>query len=102
MSSNVPDNLARRNLVQTLFFLVFRLAAVINGIALFIIIFFMVKNGWTAISGDFLPQPPMDSMTKGGILPPAGPRRRLHRGLLYWQSGSSSSVTQLPALRVLT
>lgn len=59
----------RRNLVQTLFFLVFRGAAVINGIALFIIVFFMVKNGWRAISWEFLTQPPIDSMTKGGILP---------------------------------
>ncbi len=69
MSTKVPKNLVRRNLVQTLFFLVFRGAAVINGIALFIIVFFMVKNGWRAISWEFLTQPPIDSMTKGGILP---------------------------------
>jgi len=69
MPTKLPDNLVRRNLVQTLFFLVFRGAAVINGIALFIIVFFMVKNGWRAISWEFLTQPPMDSMTKGGILP---------------------------------
>ncbi len=69
MPTTLPDNRVRRNLVQTLFFLVFRGAAVINGIALFIIVFFMVKNGWRAISWEFLTQPPMDSMTKGGILP---------------------------------
>ena len=69
MSANTPDNLARRNLVQTLFFLGFRGAAVVNGAALFIIVFFMVKNGWRAITWDFLTLPPMDSMTKGGILP---------------------------------
>ncbi|NNL41446.1 MAG: phosphate ABC transporter permease PstA, partial [Desulfobacterales bacterium] len=38
-------------------------------IALFIIIYFMLTNGWRAITWTFLTQPPMDSMTKGGILP---------------------------------
>ena len=69
MPSSTPDNLARRNLIQTLFFLAFRVAAIINGVALFIIVFFMVKNGWRAISWEFLTRPPIDSMTGGGILP---------------------------------
>ena len=47
----------------------FRLAAFVNGLALFIIVYFMVKNGLRAITWEFLTQPPMDSMTKGGILP---------------------------------
>lgn len=59
----------RRRLVQNIFFGLFRGAAAINGIALLVIIYFMVANGWRAISWDFLTQPPMDSMTKGGILP---------------------------------
>jgi phosphate transport system permease protein len=29
----------------------------------------MVANGWRAITWEFLTQPPMASMTKGGILP---------------------------------
>ncbi len=69
MSLKKPDNLARRNLFQSLCFSFFRAAAVINGVALFIIVFFMVKNGWRAISWEFLTQPPIDSMTRGGILP---------------------------------
>ncbi|MGD9209938.1 MAG: phosphate ABC transporter permease PstA, partial [Desulfobacteraceae bacterium] len=38
-------------------------------IALIVIVYFMVANGWKAITWTFLSQPPMDSMTKGGILP---------------------------------
>ncbi|MBI9085024.1 MAG: phosphate ABC transporter permease PstA [Desulfobacterales bacterium] len=60
---------ARRNRIQGILFLLFRAAALVNGIALFIIIFFMVKNGWRAITWEFLSQPPVDSMTRGGILP---------------------------------
>jgi phosphate transport system permease protein len=59
----------RRKLKQNLFFTLFRLAAAVNGIALLVIIYFMVANGWRAISWEFLTQPPMESMTKGGILP---------------------------------
>ena len=59
----------RRRLKQKIVFSMFRGAAAINGIALFIIVFFMVKNGWRAINWTFLTQPPIDSMTKGGILP---------------------------------
>ncbi|MDY6792781.1 MAG: phosphate ABC transporter permease PstA [Thermodesulfobacteriota bacterium] len=59
----------RRKIFQSVAFSAFRIAAVINGIALFIIVFFMVKNGWKAITWTFLTQPPIDSMTKGGILP---------------------------------
>jgi len=59
----------RRKVFQTLTFSLFRVAAVINGIALFIIVYFMVARGWKAITWTFLTQPPTDSMTKGGILP---------------------------------
>ncbi|NNK84489.1 MAG: phosphate ABC transporter permease PstA [Desulfobacterales bacterium] len=59
----------RRRIFQSFAFSAFRIAAVINGIALFIIIYFMLTNGWRAITWTFLTQPPMDSMTKGGILP---------------------------------
>jgi phosphate transport system permease protein len=58
-----------RKVAQNIMFYLFRIAAALNGVALFIIVFFLVKNGWRAITWTFLTQPPMDSMTKGGILP---------------------------------
>jgi phosphate transport system permease protein len=60
---------SRRKVVQTVVFTFFRAAAVINGIALLIIVSFLVANGYRAINWTFLTQPPMDSMTRGGILP---------------------------------
>lgn len=60
---------SRRKWTQSVLFFFFRLAAGVNGLALFIVIFFIVKNGWRAINWTFLTQPPVDSMTKGGILP---------------------------------
>ena len=61
--------LRRRMNVQRVMFLLFRLAAAVNGAALLIVVFFLVSRGWRAINWTFLTQPPMDSMTKGGILP---------------------------------
>jgi phosphate transport system permease protein len=63
------SSLRRRKLVQTAFFGLFRLSAAINGIALFVVVYFLVARGWRAINWTFLTQPPMESMTKGGILP---------------------------------
>ena len=59
----------RRKVYQTLMFSLFRLSAALNGIALLIVIVFLVSKGWRAINWTFLTQPPMDSMTKGGIFP---------------------------------
>jgi phosphate transport system permease protein len=59
----------KRKVTQSILFVFFRIAAAINAIALLIIIFFMVKNGWEAINWTFLTQAPRDSMTQGGILP---------------------------------
>ena len=59
----------RRKVYQTLMFTLFRLSAAVSGIALFIVIAFLVSKGWRAINWTFLTQPPMESMTKGGILP---------------------------------
>ncbi len=59
----------RRKRIQKFFFTLFRIAALINGAALFVIIFFMVKNGIGAINWTFLTEVPTDSMTKGGIFP---------------------------------
>ncbi|MEW6670307.1 MAG: phosphate ABC transporter permease PstA [Thermodesulfobacteriota bacterium] len=50
-------------------FFFFRFSAAINGAALLIIVYFMLSKGWRAINWAFLTQPPMDSMTRGGILP---------------------------------
>jgi phosphate transport system permease protein len=59
----------RRRLTQKIVFTFLYIAAAINGLALFIIIFFMLKNGLSAISWTFLTDVPRDSMTKGGIFP---------------------------------
>jgi len=64
-----PGHLSRRHRLQFLLFAVFRTAAIANGVALAIIVFFIVANGWKAINWTFLTQPPLESMTKGGILP---------------------------------
>jgi phosphate transport system permease protein len=58
-----------RKITQTVVFGLFKICALINGIALLIIVWFLVANGWRAINWTFLTQPPTDSMTKGGILP---------------------------------
>lgn len=55
--------------IQPVMFFIFRMAAAVNGVALLIITLFITYNGWRAINWTFLTQPPMDSMTKGGILP---------------------------------
>ena len=46
-----------------------RSATLVNGLALAVIISFLVFNGWRAIGWSFLTEPPYDSMTRGGILP---------------------------------
>lgn len=60
---------SRRKLIQNLVFGLFRAAAAVNGIALLVIVYFMVANGYTAINWTFLTQPPREAMTSGGILP---------------------------------
>ncbi|MFP5213423.1 MAG: phosphate ABC transporter permease PstA [Acidobacteriota bacterium] len=47
----------------------FRGAVFINGAALVVVISFLLFNGWSAINWTFLTQPPINSMTAGGILP---------------------------------
>jgi phosphate transport system permease protein len=59
----------RRKLSQGIMFWLFRLAAIINGLALLIVVYFLTAKGWRAINWTFLTQSPTDSMTKGGILP---------------------------------
>ncbi len=60
---------AGRNLAQKVVFAVLRAAALINAAALAVVVFFMLSRGWRAITWTFLTRPPVDSMTKGGILP---------------------------------
>jgi phosphate transport system permease protein len=50
-------------------FHLFRLAAAVNGLVLLVVIGFLAAKGWRAINWTFLSEPPMDSMTRGGILP---------------------------------
>jgi phosphate transport system permease protein len=59
----------RRRLLQNCVFSIFRLSVAVNGLALAVIVGFIAANGLKAINWTFLTQPPMDSMTKGGILP---------------------------------
>ena len=54
---------------QAAVFWIFRGAALINALALFVILFFIVTKGLTAINWEFLSQPPRNSMTEGGIFP---------------------------------
>ena len=64
-----PDKRRGRVFFQNAVFGLFRVAAVVNGLALLIVVTFLVVKGYRAITWTFLTQPPMDSMTKGGILP---------------------------------
>ena len=59
----------KRLFIQNTWFSIFKIAVLINGAALAVILFFIVSRGWRAISWEFLTQAPRDSMTAGGILP---------------------------------
>lgn len=70
--SAIPQDkgfLARRKPIQRLVFSFFKLAVIINALALFIICGFVLYHGLPALTWDFLTEFPRDSMTKGGILP---------------------------------
>jgi len=76
--NSVPDNQLfmaqgrrrlRRRWIQRATFMSFRLAAAINGLALLVVVSFLVYHGWRAINWTFLTQPPTNSMTQGGIFP---------------------------------
>lgn len=58
-----------RLMTQKLWFLLLKTAALVNGAALAVMIYFIVSRGWRAISWEFLSQAPRDAMTAGGILP---------------------------------
>jgi phosphate transport system permease protein len=63
------SGLRKRRIVQGVMFWFFRGAAIINGLALAVVVYFLIARGWSAINWTFLTQPPLESMTKGGILP---------------------------------
>lgn len=58
-----------RYIRQSLFFGVVRLSMLLIALALGGILFYIVVNGISAISWEFISKPPTDSMTKGGIMP---------------------------------
>jgi len=59
----------RRKALQWFMFMLLRGAILIVAAALVIIIGFLVKNGISAISWEFLTQPPKNYMTEGGVWP---------------------------------
>ncbi len=59
----------QRLIIQKVCFSFLKIAALINGAALAVIIYFILSRGWRAISWEFISQAPKDSMTAGGILP---------------------------------
>ena len=59
----------QRLIIQKVYFSFFKIAALLNGAALAVIIYFILSRGWRAISWEFISQAPKDSMTAGGILP---------------------------------
>ncbi|MDD4952964.1 MAG: phosphate ABC transporter, permease protein PstA, partial [Desulfovibrionaceae bacterium] len=61
--------MSRRKAVQAGMFGLFRAAALINGLALLVIVFFLLKNGAGSVTWEFLTEQPYDSTTRGGILP---------------------------------
>ncbi len=58
-----------KKIKENIVFWVIKSAAFLNLLALTIFLFFLVKNGISAISWKFLVLPPRDMMTKGGIMP---------------------------------
>lgn len=61
--------LVRRRITEQFWFNMFRLAVVINGLALFIIVGYMVYYGLPAISWEFLTGMPTEGGLAGGIFP---------------------------------
>ncbi|RLC25030.1 MAG: phosphate ABC transporter permease PtsA [Deltaproteobacteria bacterium] len=59
----------QRLIVQKIWFSLLKVAAWVNGLALAVIVYFILSRGWRAVSWGFLTQAPKDSMTAGGILP---------------------------------
>ena len=69
MQAALTTSMKFRYFKQHVFFAVVRLSALLIALALGGLIAYIVANGISAISCDFLTLPPTDSMTKGGIMP---------------------------------
>lgn len=59
----------RRRLTEKIMFGLFRSAALLNGLVVLVVVAFIAAHGLRAINFAFLTQSPLDSMTRGGILP---------------------------------
>ena len=66
---DTPGSRLRRKITQESWFTLFRVAVAINGLALFIIIGYMVYYGLPAISWEFLTSQPTEGGLAGGIFP---------------------------------
>jgi phosphate transport system permease protein len=67
-----PFELVRKkrfNLKQGFFLSLIRLFGFSGALTLFVILFFVAYNGMSILSWEFITQPPVDAMTKGGIFP---------------------------------
>ncbi len=63
------DSTSKKNTIQTLTFMLFRIMSYFVVAMLFLIIGFIVVRGIGVINWDFLTKAPEDGMTKGGIFP---------------------------------
>jgi phosphate transport system permease protein len=67
-----PFELVRKkriNLKQEFFLSIIRIFGFSGALTLFVILFFVAYNGIPALSWEFITQPPIEAMTKGGIFP---------------------------------
>lgn len=62
-------SIRRRRLKEKIMFGLFRSAAFLNGLVVLLVVVFIAIHGLKAISLEFLTASPLDSMTRGGILP---------------------------------
>ncbi len=59
----------RRKIVEGTALLLMRLSVAVIGLAMVIMLGFIIKNGIFVITWEFLTKPPTDAMTRGGIFP---------------------------------
>jgi phosphate transport system permease protein len=69
MKLGQQNSIRWRYMKQTIFFTLVRASALVITLALGGIILYILLNGFSVISWDFITKPPTDSMTKGGIMP---------------------------------
>jgi len=72
MNEHVPFELVRKkrfNFKENFFLSLIRTLGFTGAVILFVILVFVAYNGVHVLSWDFITQPPVDAMTKGGIFP---------------------------------